>query len=90
MVFLAVPVALYNGMMMTFMWRWFLVPFGVPAIGVAHACGLFLLVGMFTYSFTREKFDPEHPMLNGYVTILFSVLCSSLLTGFGWIFHSFM
>ena len=45
----AVPFALLTGMVLSDLWLWFMVPLGVPAIGVAHACGITTIPGIFLF-----------------------------------------
>lgn len=40
-------IAILNGFVFTQLWGWFVVPFGVPQIGIAHGLGLMTTVGMF-------------------------------------------
>jgi hypothetical protein len=41
---LIVPCILWFGFMISCMWGWFVVPLGVPQVGVVHASGIGLLV----------------------------------------------
>lgn len=41
-----VGMALWNGYLLSVLWGWFVVPLGVPSIGVAHAIGLALIAGL--------------------------------------------
>lgn len=38
----------YRGWVLTMLWGWFLVPLGIPAISIATALGIVLIVSMFT------------------------------------------
>lgn len=38
----------WRAFVMTRLWGWFVVPLGLPAIGIAHAIGLSLLFGVVT------------------------------------------
>ena len=48
-----VPLMLLGGVVCADLWAWFLVPLGVPAIGVAHAIGIHSLIGLMTVSISR-------------------------------------
>lgn len=43
---LFIPGIWWYGYVISTMWRWFLVPLGVPSIGVAHALGIAVTIGM--------------------------------------------
>lgn len=45
---LVVLLAVYNGIILHMLWGWFLVPLGVPQIGVAWAIGISALAGLLT------------------------------------------
>jgi hypothetical protein len=48
LIFAVIPVILmWEAFVLTRLWGWFVVPFGIMAIGKAHAYGLVLLVSMF-------------------------------------------
>ena len=50
-VFSLLPViALLKAFVLTKLWLWFMVPFGLPVIGLAHAYGLTILIFLFTYT----------------------------------------
>jgi hypothetical protein len=38
--------AMLDGFVIHLMWSWYMVPLGVPAIGIAHAIGIDLLVSL--------------------------------------------
>ena len=51
-------VAIYEGFAIWILWGWFAVPLGIPAIGLAHAIGVDLLIGMFQPArFVTDDFD---------------------------------
>lgn len=53
---LLIPGAIYYAWAFSYLWLWFLVPLGLPAIGVAHAFGLGILKGfMFARLQTQKK-----------------------------------
>lgn len=80
LVLFAVVVAA-NGVGVSFMWGWFVVPFGLPAIGIAHAVGLagmirFLCSGAKSKSSNDERFT---------VTAGKSLVTATVVTGLGWL-----
>lgn len=55
---LFVPVAMiWKGHVITIVWGWFLVPLGIPQIGIAHAIGLGVLSMFFNGSSSLSKND---------------------------------
>jgi hypothetical protein len=50
-----IPIGLLRGWALSLIWLWFMVPLGVPEIGLFHAWGLSLVVGMFTGNGKSEK-----------------------------------
>jgi len=50
--------SLYRGFVLSLCWVWFVVPFGAPAISIAHAMGISLVVGFLT-SQSGKKPDPD-------------------------------
>src|SRR5208337_3762677 len=62
------------------LWLWFVVPLGIPAIGILGAIGLTATV---TIALGLNTIERKGTVLS----TLFSIL---LATGFGWIVHCFM
>lgn len=48
-----------GGLVLTKLWVWFVVPLGPPPIGVAHALGIAVLVGLLTHQIRREDWEGE-------------------------------
>lgn len=46
-----------RGFVISKCWQWFIVPFGIVEIGIAHAIGLSVIVSTVTYSGKSEKKD---------------------------------
>lgn len=42
-----IPIALWQGFVIHLLWRWFVVPIGLPEIGILHAIGLSMFVAVF-------------------------------------------
>lgn len=50
------------------LWLWFVVPFGLPAIGLGHALGLCLLVGLAKVRFKgKEEVTPQSALITMYL-----------------------
>lgn len=64
-------------------WGWFVVPLGAPDIGLAHAYGLAILVGMVAKRHTKD----ERSVLEAFAGAL--MYCGLALL-FGWIAHLLM
>lgn len=62
---------LYSGLVTSFLWGWFMVPFGLPEISIAHAIGLSLLVSMLSglRASTRDLEDSDG-VVQGLVLVL--------------------
>lgn len=62
----AVALVALNGLMLSYLWQWFVVPLGVRAIGVPQAIGIAIIVSVLTYAGEPEKsenFDGLNKML---------------------------
>jgi len=79
-------VAIARGFVLTYLWAWFVVPFGAPAIGVAWAIGISLIVGYLTRD-TDTSGDEENSF---WTKLLSAVLTPFLVLGIGAIIHAFM
>lgn len=49
------PAVLLRAYVTAAMWAWFVVPFGLPALGLAHAWGLWYLVNLMTAAIPPVK-----------------------------------
>lgn len=71
------------------LWAWFVVPLGVPALGVAQAYGLSVLFGLFLntrgLAIGKEKSNDEWA-----TSVTVSVLMPAIALLFGWIAVGFM
>lgn len=78
---IAVGLALFNAVVLQVMWGWFVVPMGAPAIGLAHAYGLTLLLTLF------RRFPDKSEDLSWVTKRIVANLFALLL---GWIAQGFM
>lgn len=62
------------------MWGWFIVPLGLPAINIVHACGIDMLV---TFIITTEP-PKKLPFWDRWIYAVSFAIMTSL---FGWILH---
>ena len=52
-----------SGFTVSALWGWFLVPLGVPAIGIAHGCGISLIVGYLKGTESEPESTGELPLV---------------------------
>lgn len=82
-----VVLALLGAFTVSTLWAWFIVPFGLPAIGYAHAYGIAVFVNFFLASITTSVAKKETPLSQ---TIGTGILVNLFTLWFGWIAHIFM
>jgi hypothetical protein len=61
--------ALLEGWCIYVLWGWFVVPNGLPGIGVGTACGIGLLAGIVQYTPYRPDRDYTGPEMFGELTV---------------------
>lgn len=66
-----VGIAALNGFMLSYLWQWFVVPLGVPAIGIIQAIGICMIVSMLTYQPWPKSDDEGSPLLLSLLAKLF-------------------
>lgn len=80
----AILSAVWSGYVLTVLWGWFIVPFGLPALSISWAFGLILVVSLLRSPARKPREDETWHVLACYTLgPLFALL-------FGWIAHSFM
>lgn len=69
-----------KGYVLATLWGWFVIPaFGVPPIPVAIACGLALVVSLFTSSVPKKDDDPVEAFTRAAISALtFPFFCLGL------------
>lgn len=77
--------AVFEGFALKTLWAWFLVPLGLPAIGLAHAVGVAALIGLVTHQ-TPATNDDEHTAR----VLVFGAISPGGALVVGWIAKSFM
>ena len=73
----------FHGDVLSELWGWFLVPIGLPAIGVIHALGLRLTL----YSFCSSLNPADPPKENPLFQALISIVITLFIWGFGALYH---
>lgn len=79
---------LINGIVLSFLWQWFLVPLGLPALGLIHAMGVGLIVRYLTYQTVNCKKEDDQQQV--WVQLASSLLYPLFILLFGFIVHLFM
>ena len=81
LVALLVPLHFWRAFVASTLWGWFATPLGAPAVGVAHAAGLFALASLLTWYRLGDirKSEKEDPLR---VTVYSSLIpLAALATG---------
>jgi hypothetical protein len=60
---LVIGMVVLNGVMLSYMWQWFVVPLGVRTIGAVQAIGIAIIVSVLTYK-GDAKGDDSSEALN--------------------------
>ena len=85
------PVAvLLNAWVLTNLWVWFIVPFGIPAIGLAEAAGITLLVFFLAKDLTTSKKSKEATTKDIANSLIMLFVKPITVLGLGWVIQSFM
>lgn len=83
---LMVIMALIRGFVIYKMWNWFIVPLGAVEIGILHAYGLSLMVGI-VFSFLQQEKKSEK---SAPVAVLELLLNNAFVLLLGWFVHRAM
>lgn len=76
---------LWRGFALSVLWKWFIVPLGVPALSVPMACGLLVVVGVLTHKTRRADHMPEE-----HDQLLVALIMPPMMLFIGWIITLFM
>lgn len=90
---ISVPIGVFlNAYTFLCLWLWFIVPFGVPAIGLVHAMGILLVKGflMAKYAPVQEDVEPEEKVEKLKGSLAYTYLMPLIALGVGYLFQSFM
>jgi len=86
---LGVPVLLLQGWVVSTMWRWYVVPLGLPSFGCIQGAGLCAFRMLFAKGTTA--FEKYETLTGGMITMAFiAVLVPLFILGFAAIIHSWM
>ena len=78
--------ALYQGLIYSYLWDWFVVPFGVIPLGVFQAAGLVIMFSMFKY----EHSDGGRSKLEIFKHQLDHLIAITIMWGFCAVFYACM
>jgi uncharacterized membrane protein len=74
---------IFRGIVLSVLWKWFIVPLGVIEIGIFHAIGFSLLVTYLVFQMPSREISWGETIITSFVISLVVLL-------FGFIFHLFM
>ena len=77
-----------TGVVVCYLWKWFMVPLGLVEIGFAHAAGISLFVGLISMGTAANHIKAEYKETSSIIIGGVSAPWFALL--FGYIIHSFM
>lgn len=80
---------LWSGFCLSCLWRWFLVPLGVPPVGVAHAIGLAALASLLVRG-GSSSFDADDALERTVALFLVSVVLPAFFLCVGWACSNFI
>lgn len=83
--------SLWRGYVLTVLWAWFVVPtFGPPALAIAPAIGLAMVVSFLTHQSDATK-EPEGDFSARMAKALaYALVMPAFVLGIGWIVQRFM
>ena len=85
LVSIMIAAAFIRGYVIYKMWNWFVVPLGAVEIGILHAYGLSLMVGV-VFSFVQQKDNSK----NAAISIAELLFNNAFVLFLGWIVHQWM
>lgn len=86
----SIPFLFLNAWALTSLWAWFIVPFGLPPIGMAWAMGLSTLASLLRGIRQEPKTEGAEALKRLGMAYLNAALLPLICLLVGWIAHSFM
>ncbi len=81
-------IAVTHGFVLSVLWGWFLVPLGIPTLGIVQAMGFALVARYLTFHHTNcTKDEEENPASKLFARIFIHPLAILLV---GWFIHLFL
>lgn len=90
LILLDIPAIMLRGLVISYLWLWFMVPLGLMEITFVHGIGLALMVGLFLSGVATREDKGESTLEKMFSAIINSVIISLTVWGFGYIIWSFM
>lgn len=90
---LGIPVQLLRGLVLSWLWLWFLVPLGLPEIGFVQGAGLAVIATMLTanlFAKTTLDDDPSITPATRIIVSIMSVFYSLIVWLFGFLLQLFL
>lgn len=89
---LFVALVLLRAVVLKDLWGWFVVPLGVPGIGMAHAVGISTIASLLTSSPTTSRKDEKdtNKFADGISVLILSGVLSLFAWGIGAVVHLYM
>lgn len=91
MVAVMVITALVNGFTLATLWAWFIIPtFGLPALGIASAIGLAMVVSFLTYQYSSKKEESDGFVEDMLKALMMSLVRAAITLAVAFVVHLFM
>jgi len=85
------PTMIWAGFVLKTLWLWFMVPLGIPVIGLVHALGLNLMLKAFLpLNVIKDAMDDDKYRIPAVVRQLCAWVFGAMVLGTGFIFTLFM
>jgi len=83
--------SIWKGYVLTVLWGWFVVPtFGLPALALAPAIGLAMVVSFLTYQHTASQEPDPDVSTRMAKAIAHTLVMPALVLGIGWVVARFV
>lgn len=80
---------IYRGWVLSYLWKWFLVPIGFPELSLPQCIGIALAVAFLTHQHQREAEDKRTDNEKIVAGVIY-VLGPMITLGFGWIVKQYL
>ena len=89
---LSIGTLILTGIVLSVLWRWFIVPLGVPAIGKSHGVGIVTIVMLLVFVVVEKPRERTRSEFNDYLTRSIALEVISAITALiiGAVAHFFM
>jgi len=88
---LMVFATIVRGVVLTILWRWFMMPFGLPALGIAWAIGVGMTLNYLLGIETKEADNKDKSFGDLLIPATVKVIMTpAMVLLLGWLIHSYM